>query len=322
MKRVAIWYDEHGQSIVLVAVSMIAMLAMSGLVLDGGFLLVHRRRMQNAADAATLAGSRELALGSDDATILSRIQEYAITRNGADSVNALYEPGGETIGQGSVPGTATGVRVETQFQYQTFFARIVGQNTLTASGVAEAQLGALQSTGNLLPMVTHCDAEEMGEEGECPEDAFLLDKTYQLWGTKTGPGGFGWLDWDGPPVGTPELADNIRHPENSGTWQIGDFVRSGPGVKDSEPVRSALDEWLARPEDQRHVTIIVYDYTQGGGANLKYHIVGFAEFVLAGYDFQGSNKTITGKFQKWVNPSSDIDIGDTGFGAYGVKITQ
>lgn len=322
MKRLWLRCNESGQTAVLVAVSMIAVLAMSALVMDGGFVLVHRRRVQNAADAAAMAGARELALGSDDATILSRIQEYAITRNGADSVEAWYAPGGEEVGEGSVPNDAVGVLVQPQIQYSTFFAGIIGQSTLTTSASAEARRGALQSTGNLLPMATHCDPEEIGGGTDCPENAFLFDKVYQLWGRKTGPGGFGWLDWDGPPVGTPELADNIRHPENSGIWEIGDFVRSGPGVKNSSLVRNALNEWLAKPENERNVTVIIYDYTTGGGANLRYHIIGFGEFILTAYNFQGGNKYVQGKFVKWVEPSSDANFGDEGFGVYGIQVTQ
>ncbi len=53
--------EEKGQAVVLVAIALVALLALTGLAIDGGQLLALRRSTQNAADAAALAGVRELA---------------------------------------------------------------------------------------------------------------------------------------------------------------------------------------------------------------------------------------------------------------------
>ncbi|MFQ6015727.1 MAG: hypothetical protein ACE5NP_09830, partial [Anaerolineae bacterium] len=94
---------------------------------------------------------------------------------------------------------------------------------------------------------------------------------------------------------------------NSGEWEVGDWVYSGPGVKSSSQVETALDNWIGE-----HVTIIIYDDTQGSGSGLQYHIAGFAEFILTDYDFTNSPKWIEGSFQQWVGP------GDFGGGDYGL----
>jgi len=87
---------ESGQVLVLFAMALIGVTAMLALVIDGGNLYLQRRRMQNAADAAALAVVARMAeLGGDDchdAEYYALLTEYAITRNGADEVEALYLP--------------------------------------------------------------------------------------------------------------------------------------------------------------------------------------------------------------------------------------
>src|SRR5947209_4613273 len=52
--------DEHGATIVFVAVVMIVILGMAALVVDVGSWFNTRREAQNAADAAALAGVQDL----------------------------------------------------------------------------------------------------------------------------------------------------------------------------------------------------------------------------------------------------------------------
>ena len=56
----------RGQMLPLVSVLLVILLAMSGLVLDGGRMYFEKRRMQNAADAGALAGAHELYRGNTD----------------------------------------------------------------------------------------------------------------------------------------------------------------------------------------------------------------------------------------------------------------
>ncbi len=50
-----------GQMIVLFALSLIAIVLVVGLVVDGGFAFAQRRTAQNAADFAAIAGTRIVA---------------------------------------------------------------------------------------------------------------------------------------------------------------------------------------------------------------------------------------------------------------------
>ena len=82
---------ERGQALVLVVVIMIGLLAVVGLAVDGGTAFLERRRMQNAADAAALSGTRELTKGicgnpgADDGAIYQDIIDYA-EKNGVDLI--------------------------------------------------------------------------------------------------------------------------------------------------------------------------------------------------------------------------------------------
>jgi len=102
--------------------------------------------------------------------------------------------------------------------------------------------------------------------------------------------GYFWLcDFDAGSGGTPDFDDWIRHgyPEEV---SIG-FVANGEGV------RAALKDALGwRKEHDPSVVLPLYDYTKGGGSPGKYHIVGFAEFVVTDFDLKGNPKTINGYF--------------------------
>jgi Flp pilus assembly protein TadG len=54
-------HKQQGAVLVLVTIAMIALIAMAGLALDGGHLLLNKTRLQNAVDAAALSGARTLA---------------------------------------------------------------------------------------------------------------------------------------------------------------------------------------------------------------------------------------------------------------------
>jgi hypothetical protein len=174
---------------------------------------------------------------------------------------------------------------------------------------ASAMCGVIRSTSGLLPIAVEWDDFEYGVE-------------YALTEGMPGPGAFHWLDWNDPPVSAPELAAAICNPENSGVWNVGDWVNSCPGSKTGE-AKGALDTcWMSKPEEERHATLIIYDQVEGGGATLQYHIAGFAEFTLTGYVCEGATiETIYGTFRRWVK-GGFVDLECPGYGVYGVRLTE
>lgn len=281
--------SEEGVTLLWVVLGIVAMLAMVALVVDGSYAYAQRRRMQNAADAAAIAGARTRGLGGSNLQVDNAVNEYA-GANAADSATWSYLNGGKTI------------RVTAYRTFTTFFAGIVGLPSMTASATAEASLDYISRTGNLIPMTIKVQN-------------FVHNQTYELWGDEPeAPGSFGWVDWDGVPVGASELADNILHPWNSGVWGIGDMLPSSPGIKNASLITGALDYWKGK-----HVTIPIYDVIVGGGANTRYRIAGFAEFVLHDYNFHGQPKLVWGHFQQWVEPGEG---GGSDFGVSSVRLTR
>ena len=170
---------QRGQSIVIVAMAMIVLLIFGAFATDLSFAFFQRRAMQNAADAAALAGARALGLYQLDPTaptmtsddLFMIIQEYA-ARNKAKYVEAYYTaPGGVRVapirpGSGSpVPKSGvTGVEVIASTDFSSFFARVLGYDILQARAQAGAAYGTAVTAKNVVPIAVHERFVQVGQE--------------------------------------------------------------------------------------------------------------------------------------------------------------
>jgi len=297
------WQDESGQNLALIALLMVVILGITAMALDGAYAFAQRRRMQNAADAAALAGARELALcegGSCAQAVENIVTEYAETYNGADSSNLVID--GQTV------------LVEASKTFPTFFAGVIGIAQFTAMARSRAIYGAVaEMSEGVYPLAA--DWED-----------FAYGQTYDIY-AGGGPGNFGWLGWDGC-TNVPCLCESLTPPGNSEKYvnphnpndhvlSIGDWVEGSPGVANAACVRARLNALLA---DRTPITIVVWDEAEEQGANLNYRIAGFAQFILTDYRLPGQNR-ITGRFIRWVVPVTRIHEG-SGYGLYGVKLRE
>lgn len=264
------WREQKGQALILFVLMLLVLFAAIAMAVDGGYAYAQRRRMQYAADAAAMAGARALALHWSNSAIDQAVAQYA-QANGAGRWS-WYLKGKNTI------------HVEVSRTFSTFFAGIVGINQMTARASSEASVSGVKKAGNLLPIAVE------------PFN-FQFNQVYKLWDkeSRIAPGNFGWLDWNGGSPSARELAQNICNPENSGEWEVGLWVPGAPGVKQSNAVISCLNRWVGQP-----VTIVIYDSVEGHGNRARYHIAGFAEFVIVGFNFRGKDKYILGKFIRHV----------------------
>src|SRR6266511_2465696 len=55
----------RGQAAIIIALSMLLLILIVGLAIDGGSIFQQRRMAQNSSDAAALAGTREMLAGYD-----------------------------------------------------------------------------------------------------------------------------------------------------------------------------------------------------------------------------------------------------------------
>ena len=118
---------QRGQILVLFTLSLVAIIAMVGLVLDGGSAYAQRRGQQNAADLAALAGANDYLLNNNSASAIARAQAVA-AQNG-------YTTGAGGVSVNVTIDTSNGasVTVDIGAPHPNNFASIVGMSSWNVS---------------------------------------------------------------------------------------------------------------------------------------------------------------------------------------------
>jgi hypothetical protein len=309
---------EHGQSLIIIFFFTAALLALIAIVVDVGNAYAHRRIVKNAVDAASLAGTRQLAehgLGDPPQTVLHvqvlrTIRDYAEANGLArerveawfiDAAGAEIDDVRNTIAP--VPADAEGVRVRGWLTFETYFAHLLGYSRLTVDATTPSwKLQGPCELGDLFP-ITLIDSTFAQEPGKRP----VLAKTYTLWDTQDleAPGSFGWIYWDPngfsePPDNPPKdqgptaetLMWNMYYTERSGIWNVGEYVPSSVGIQFTLPIRKELERRIDSTDPGVNtVCIPIYDETNDqGGLNAKFRIVGFGAFRLTCYHHSDSGR--------------------------------
>jgi hypothetical protein len=140
---------ENGQSLVVIALGIIAFVAILALVLDGANAYAAKRQAQNAADAGALAGATAMCKGHSEDAGWTAAKTYALS-NGADK-----DP--EVIASMS---TAT-VKVTATVTKKTFFAGVIGFPKVSPVAVAEAACRPPVGMG-VLPVAWACRSTVVG----------------------------------------------------------------------------------------------------------------------------------------------------------------
>lgn len=156
--------SEEGQILVIVAIGFLTIVAMVGLVIDGGFAWGKQRDTQNAADAIAKAGAAVLAENlagvvpqRTDADVKASV-DAAVAANAVDLQGAYYvnfdgsmlnnggavtanESAAAAVGDGVMPAGTAGVRAVARQDFDTFVMRVIGIDTMTAINDATARAG-------------------------------------------------------------------------------------------------------------------------------------------------------------------------------------
>ncbi len=121
---------EDGQVLVIVALLMVVLVSFAALIVDVGAMYLTKRNMQNAADAAALAGAQRLPNVS---TAISTAKNYA-ELNGAEQLNTTV----------TTPYNSDSKMIEVVItkNVQYSFARVMGfiNGNVSARAVAKKQL--------------------------------------------------------------------------------------------------------------------------------------------------------------------------------------
>lgn len=323
---------QQGQSMVLVAVALVVLVLFVAIAVDASDAYLHRRTAQNGADAAALAGGRELGqqynsqlysssliktdmnsfaekndipdTGGSPADILNNnVVGYYLDEEG----NRLSEdPIGSPAGD-AVLTEARGIEAVTFITAPTFFGGIFGLDGLPVQATAAVVLQPPCGASCVVPIATYT-MTFTAAEGTC----------YNIW-NGDGPGNFGWLNWSLQGSGCDQGGDTCSSrclEENlspnsckSGLIHVGDDAAGTTGDKNSGLVRKVLKYYIDTPE---HFTVIVWDVTneQQGcghpGNGLYYHVAGFAEMQLIGYQLAQGGGQIYDPIQ---DPSTCVTLG-------------
>lgn len=202
-------HEQQGQSIVLVAIAMIVLVIFAAIAIDLSNAYVHRRTLQNAADAAALAGARELARQLNTYDQLWQFNEDWIKtdlndfgeRNGlvdsdgvlGNSINTNAEGyyldlAGDRVSDvqigdlGFVPSDqARGIEVWAHGAAPSFFGGFLGLEGLDISADAAVVFSCPMADTCVMPIATF-------------SETFVLDQCYNIY-DGTEPGSFGFLNW-------------------------------------------------------------------------------------------------------------------------------
>jgi hypothetical protein len=256
--------SESGQSIIVIAFIVMVILALLALVVDVGNAYAQRRVLQNAVDAAAIAGATKLSeRGSRDAhgywtnpvtdrDIKMSMDTYA-RDNGVDpdSVEMWYvDKFGDDIAEvGSLRGSpaphnAMGVRVEGNLSFATYFAHLLGFEDMTVSAPSHAYVLTGPCSGtNLFPMAVNINT--------FPNGVPQIGETYTMLGGSPNPhnDNFWWVHWDprgsnanyqqGP--SSQALDWNLADPSRSNLWRTGNWVQRSQGVQMDSQTRCLLE---------------------------------------------------------------------------------
>ena len=297
--------NEDGNVLAFTAVAFFTLLMFAAMVTDFGYIFTARNQLQNAVDAAALAGGSGLLVSRNYASAMA--VRYAAQN---DCIQQAVAIGAENI---AFPASNQ-IRVNASRTLPLFFLRLIGINSHVVTAVATAELGYVTSTNGLAPWA-------VPRENWNPGDRVTI-KAGHLGEVGTNPSFFYPVDF--PPVnrgdpitGASEYEYNIVHGCQA-TVEIGDILQVEPGVMQGptgQGVRAilAMDDgayWdgsgisnSSYPEfsSPRIVKIPLYDPAKApdSGRN-TITVIGFAAFLVEA--MQG--KDVEGVFLEITSPGS------------------
>jgi hypothetical protein len=310
---------EKGQSMVVVALTLIMLVGMLALAIDGGFAYAARRNAQNAADAGALAGVIELCKNRGEVIATESAYEYAVTRNGADDAAINVSTANKTI------------TVTTEITYTSFFAGLFGQPDIKTVATAAAGCPVAGKGGGMIPLAFPClpwvegsDSDDCGfnfgsnvilmDSGSSSDNFCLPTGTINC--DTNGDGiqdvfngsSRGWLDLNGGGSSASELIDWIKYGYNGPPIHPHLWVGGESGISNSvfQNVRDHLEGKVVSvpifdlfcdkglPET---TCPLLYDLTYpdqtrptAGSGSLYYRIVAVAQFKITCVFSTGSDK--------------------------------
>ncbi|MDN3019726.1 pilus assembly protein TadG-related protein [Paenibacillus sp. BSR1-1] len=292
---------ESGSALVIVAISMVALLGFTALVIDGGRLYSEKSKLQKAMDATVLAGAQ--GLRSSEAHAISIAKD-------------ISQNNGFAITESNLTITSDSIKATKQVNVPMTFAKAIGINDVSVSAKAKAIIAPLKKAKGIAPLAI--------EQDQVPTATILnCGKT----NPGTNHGNCGYLDFGN---GADGLANAFL---NGASYEVGTkIVETEPGGKQGK-VQDAINTLIANDAGKsqcqsastadnscdRVVTIVVIDSWDGANGKSTLNVVGLASYWLEKYE----DKKLYGQFIKMVSPGeigSSTAIGD--YNLFGVKLVE
>lgn len=145
---------ERGQALIVIALALVALVAIAGLVIDGGNVFLDRRRAQNAADSAALASAVVRIRGEADwvGAAMTAAADNGYHNDGiANSVQVFSPPI-----DGPLAGNVEYIQVIITSNVNTYLLRIVGkaQYTNTVEATARTKSAELKEIMNGVALIS------------------------------------------------------------------------------------------------------------------------------------------------------------------------
>jgi hypothetical protein len=288
---------------------------MAAAVLDVGSWYRAHRALQATVDAAALAGAQALPRDTGKASGLA--SDYA-AKNGGGAMKITFSK--------SVYSNDT-IAVEGTRPAPGFFAKVFGLDSITVRASAKARAGYPKSVKWVAPIVVNVKHPMLQN---CPADPPCKDETeleyYHLKQNgpqNDGPGSFGFINLTGENgVGSDQLGEWIDNGFDAYLAANTNYFVSTGNPFSSTNIKGALDQKVSEGDV---LLFPIYDKLTGSGNNAKYHIVGFAAFVITSMDLSGNNEKFFGHFVSitWEGIEAE-SVGETppDFGVTSVSLVE
>ena len=295
---------ERGQVLVVFSLALVAIVAMTGLVLDGGDTFVRRRDQQNAADLAAMAAGYAYMMNGSSTAAAAGAAWSTAAANGYQNLS-----NGVAIQVTFDPPAPNGrhITVTISKPHQNNFSGIVGLSSWDVTTTATVVVGWANGVMGAMPIVFNVDAYTRGIG---PDNAFSYDE---------------------PPPGS----EDVPQTDATFNWTVyGNDVNADSSTVDGLIVAGGMDTivdltWLITPLNAgSHATLYSDLATYAVGTEFPVPLVddsglmvGFVMFHLTG-SVGGDTKQISGYFTGEINPSSMQVRTDLPAGSVGTPIVK
>jgi hypothetical protein len=297
---------DGGQILVIFALALTAIVAMTGLVLDGGSTFVQRRNMQNVADNAAMAAAYAYGMGGGVSGAQSAAISTAASNGYTDGTGGVSL----TMFTNAAGGAGRTFEVTINAPHNNNFAGIVGMSTWQVSTTAKTKAGWPNAVTGAMPIIFNQDAFDPNHSGIGNEITFSEP-----------PVGSSDVPQDGTTFNWTMYCDQCNADSNV----VDDLIING-GLS----TETTLSDKISPLNAGSHTTLYSDLALYGIGNEYPVPIVddaglmvGWAMFHVTG-SIGGSTKSISGYFVSPINPNNFliVDTAPAGgqFGGYSVKL--